>query len=107
MESNEIKDLVLYFRDQIEEIGFVVDGATTSTNRWNFGNITPFSFEIYNIDITKLDFMVNAYTNYWSLDMDRENINDFLEYINNIDVVKCRLRKKKIKRINGRLGIKI
>jgi hypothetical protein len=140
VESKETKDLVLYFRDQIEDLGFVVDGATTSTNRWNFGNIKPFSFERYNIDITKLDFMVNAYTIkithlypiynesktlimygssqlkeiaigkvtiYSSMELDISNINELLEYITNIDVIKCHLRKKKLKRINGRLGIEI
>lgn len=42
-----------------------------------------------------------------TLKQDKKRINNFLEYIYNIDIIKQSIRKNKLKRINGRLGIKV
>jgi hypothetical protein len=135
MESNEVKELVFYFRDQIEEIGFTsnpngvrgwyleygflewysiyIDAIGYIDNVWTIKLCCPQPIYdnhkramMYSSNLIK-EIAVGKVTNYWSLDMDKENINDFLEYIKNTDGVKSRLRKKKLKKINGRLGIKI
>ncbi len=138
---NNRKDLIFYFRDQIEEIGFVADIFTASTNRWYFGE-KFFGFDKYTIDIFKLDYIEDSWTiklthsypiykigtgttmkmygaaqlkeiaigkitMYSTMELDILNINELLEYISNIDVVKIHLRKNKLKKINGRLGIKV
>lgn len=42
-----------------------------------------------------------------TVEQDRERLNNLLVYIYNIDVIKQSIRKNKLKRINGRLGIKV
>jgi hypothetical protein len=73
------------------------------------------SYPIYNkehviimLSSNKLkEIAIGNITMYSRLELDTENINDFLEYIISINDIKNHLRKNKIKKINGRLGIKI
>jgi hypothetical protein len=131
---NNRKDLIFYFRDQIEEMGFATSIDTTRTWIMNGGLL-----EKYFVNIEALGYIDDAWmikishsspwvvngraiaygskqikeiaigriTMYSTMELDILNINELLEYIKNIDVVKNHLRKNKLKRINGRLGIKI
>ena len=62
MIANNRKDLVLYFRNQIEELGFIGDEKTASKNYFNFGGFKAFSLERYTIEIIKLNYDDDSWT---------------------------------------------
>lgn len=140
---NSTKELASYFRNQIEDMGFIPDGKDISITYFSFGGFKTFSLDRYTVDMRKVDYMENVWdikithyypifsekdkprkiimngssilkeiaigkiTMYSTMELDILNINELLEYISNIDVVKTHLRKKKLKKINGRLGTEI